>query len=137
LKKPILLVHTNSGRPQHPLSENNCVASPQQQWVRLETLTIDGKPFQTSVISNVSPSAARTEWRALLPGLGCLVLKEVYSHTDEGGGKTISEPLSLVIGEPDSALFTKFDGDAATSEDAGTLQAFEVALSERGKEEED
>jgi hypothetical protein len=70
-----------------------------------------------------------------MPGLGCLVLKRTYSHTDKGGGKTITEPLSLVLGEPDPALLTKFDADVATSEDAGTLQAFELALSEQEKEE--
>jgi hypothetical protein len=117
--------------PQYPLLENNCVASPRQQWVRLETLTIDGKQFQASVISDISESAAVTEWRSLLPGLGCLILKRAYSHADKGGGKTVTEPLSLVIGEPDPALFTKFDAEAATSENAGTLQAFEVALSEQ------
>lgn len=127
LKKGILLVHTSPGHPSYPLAENNCVASARQQWVRLETLTIDGQQFQTSVISDVSKSGATTEWRALLPGLGCLILKRVYSHTDEGGGKTVTEPRSLVIGEPDATLFTKFDADAAASEDAGTLQAFEAA----------
>ena len=128
-------MHTNSGHPRYPLSENNCVAPPGQQWVRLETLTIGGQQFQTSVISNVSESTATTEWRALLPGLGCLILKRAYSHTDSGGGKTITEPLSLVLGEPDPALFTKFDAEVATSEDVDTLQAFEFALSEQGKEE--
>jgi hypothetical protein len=135
LKKGILLVHTSSGHPLYPLSENNCVASPRQQGVRLETLTIGGQQFQTSVISNVSESAATTEWRALLPGLGCLILKRAYSHTDKGGGKSVTEPLSLVLGEPDPALFTKFDAEVVTSEDVGTLQAFEFALSEQGKKE--
>jgi hypothetical protein len=135
LKKGILLVRTNPGHPRYPLSENNCLTSPRQQPARLETLTIGGQQFQTSVIGNVSESAATTEWRALLPGLGCLVLKRAYSHTDKGGGKTVTEPQSLVLGEPDPALFTKFDAEAATSEDAGTLQAFEFALAEQGKEE--
>jgi hypothetical protein len=134
LKKGMLVVHTIPGYPPHALSANNCVASPRQQWVRLETLTIGGQQFQTSVISNVSETAASTEWRALLPGLSCLMLKRVSSHTNEGGGKTITEPLSLVLAEPDSALFTKFDAEAATSEDVGTLRAFELALSEQGKE---
>jgi hypothetical protein len=109
--------------------------SPGQKWVRPETLTIGGQPFETSVISNVSETASTTEWMALMPGLGCLVLKRTYSHTDKGGGKTITEPLSLVLGEPDPVLFTKFDADVAISQDAGTLQAFEFALSEQGKEE--
>jgi hypothetical protein len=135
LKKGILSVHTGSGHPQFPLSENNCAASAGQQGVHPETLTIGGQQFQTSVIGNVSQSAATTEWRALLPGLGCLILKRVYSHTDKGGGKTITEPLSLVLGEPDPALFSKFDAEVATSEDVGTLQAFDFALSEQGKEE--
>jgi hypothetical protein len=135
LKKGILSVHTKSGDPLNPRAETNCVASPGQTWVRPETLTIGGQPFETSVISNVSASAATIEWRALMPGLGCLILKRTYSHTDKGGGKTITEPLSLVLGEPDPAPFTKFDAEVATSEDVGTLQAFEFALSEQGKEE--
>jgi len=135
LKKSSLLLHTSSGPSRYPLPENNCVASPRQQWVRLETLTIDGQQFQTSVISDVNESSATTQWRAMLSGLGCLVLKRVYSHTDNGGGKTITEPLSLVLGEPDPALFTKFDAEVVTSEDVGTLQAFEFAMSEPGKEE--
>ena len=135
LKKGILSVHTNSGDSRYSLSEHNCIASPGQQWVRLETLTIGGQEFQTSVISNISESAATTEWRALLPGLACLTLKRVYSHKDKGGGKTITEPVSLVLGEPDPALFAKFDAEVATSEDAGTLQVFEFALSEQGEEE--
>ena len=134
LKKGVLLVHTSSGQHRNVLPENNCVASPRQRWVRLETLTIGGQQVQTSVVSNVSGGVIATEWRALLPGLGCLILKEVHSHTDEGGGKTITEPLSLVLGEPDPALFRAFDDEVATSEDAGTLQAFEFALSEQGKE---
>ena len=68
-----------------------------------------------------------------MPGLGCLVLKRTYSHTDKGGGKTITEPLSLVLGEPDPALFTKFDAEVATSENVSTLQDFEFALSEVGQ----
>jgi hypothetical protein len=135
LKKEILSVHTRSGDPLYPLSENNCVASRGQKWVRPEILTIGGQPFETSVISSVSESAATTEWRALMPGLGCLILKRTYSHTDKGGGKTITEPLSLVLGEPDPALLTKFDAEVATSEDAGTLQAFEFSVSEQGKAE--
>lgn len=135
LKKGILSVHTKSGDPLNPRAETNCVASPGQTWVRPETLTIGGQPFETSVISNVSASAATIEWRALMPGLGCLILKRTYSHTDKGGGKTITEPLSLVLGEPDPAPFTKFDAEVATSEDVGTLHAFEFALSEQGKEE--
>jgi hypothetical protein len=134
LKKEILSVHTRSGDPLYPLSGNNCVAFSGQKWVRPETLTINGQAFETSVISNVSESAATTEWRALMPGLGCLILKRTYSHTDKGGGKTITEPLSLVLGEPDPALLTKFDADVATSEDVGTVQAFEFALSEQGEE---
>lgn len=133
LKKRILSVQAPSGDPLYPLSENNCVGSPGQQWVRPETLTIGGQPFETSVISDVSENAATTEWRALMPGLGCLVLQRTYSHTDKGGGKTITEPLSLVLGEPDPALFTKFDAEVATSDDVGTLQAFEFALSEVGQ----
>jgi hypothetical protein len=135
LKKEILSVHTRSGDPLYPLSENNCIASRGQKWVRPEILTIGGQPFETSVISSVSESAATTEWRALMPGLGCLILKRTYSHTDKGGGKTITEPLSLVLGEPDPALLTKFDAEVATSEDAGTLQAFEFSVSEQGKAE--
>ena len=135
LKKGILSVQTKPGDPLNPRAETNCVASPGQTWVRPETLTIGGQPFETSVISNVSESAATTEWRALTPGLGCLILKRIYSHTDKGGGKTITEPLSLVLGEPDPAPFTKFDAEVASSEDVGTLQAFEFALSEQGKEE--
>jgi hypothetical protein len=131
LKKEILSIHTRSGDPLYPRSVNNCVASSGQKWVRPEVLTIGGQPFETSVISNASENAATTEWRALMPGLGCLVLKRTYSHTDKGGGKTITEPLSLVLGEPDPALLTKFDADVATSEDAGTLEAFEFALSEK------
>jgi hypothetical protein len=135
LKKGVLSVHTRSGSPQYPLSENHCAASAGQQGVHPETLTIGGQQFETSVISNVSESASTTEWRALLPGLGCLILKRAYSHTDKGGGKTITEPLSLVLGEPDPALFAKFDAEVATSEDVGTLRAFDFALSDRGKEE--
>jgi hypothetical protein len=135
LKKEVLSVRTRSRDPLYPLSENNCVASPGQKWVRPEILTIGGQPFETSVISSVSESAATTEWRALMPGLGCLILKRTYSHTDEGGGKTITEPLSMVLAEPDPALFTKFDAEVAASEDAGTLQAFEFGVSEQGKEE--
>jgi len=134
LQKQMLVVHTMPSYPRHALSANNCVASPRQQWIRLETLTVGGQQFQTSVISNVSETAASTEWRALLPGLGCLMLKRVSSHTNEGGGKTITEPLSLVLAEPDSALFTKFDAEATTSEDVGTLRAFELGLSEQKKE---
>jgi len=131
LKKGILSVHTRSGDPVNPLLENNCVASSGKQWIRPETLTIGGQQFQTSVIGDVSQSASTAEWRALMPGLGCLILKRAYSHTDKGGGKTITEPLSLVFGEPDPVLFTKFDAEAATSEDVGTLDAFELALSEQ------
>jgi hypothetical protein len=135
LQKGQLLVHTRPDYPRQAFPANNCVASSQQQWVRLETLTIAGQQFQTSVISNVSETGASTEWRALLPGLSCLILKRVSSHTDKGGGKTITEPLSLVLGEPDSAMFTKFDGEAATSEDVVTVRAFELALSAQRKEE--
>jgi hypothetical protein len=134
LNMGILSVRTRSGDPLNPLLENNCVASPGKQWLRPETLTIGGQQFQTSVISDVSQSASTTEWRALMPGLGCLILKRAYSHTDKGGGKTITEPLSLVFGEPDPALFTKFDAEAATSENVGTLQDFEFARSEQGAE---
>jgi len=133
LKKGILSVHAPSDGPLYPLSEDHCVASSSQQWVRPETLTIGGQSFETSVISDVSESAATIEWRALMPGLGCLVLKRTYSHTDKGGGKTITEPLSLVLGEPDPALFTKFDAEVATSENVSTLQDFEFALSEVGQ----
>jgi hypothetical protein len=134
LNMGILSVRTRSGDPLNPLLENNCVTSPGKQWVRLETLTIGGQQFQTSVISDASQSASTIEWRALMPGLGCLILKRAYRHTDKGGGKTITEPLSLVFGEPDPALFTKFDAEAATSENVGTLQDFEFALS--GQKEE-